>query len=174
MRSTAELVTAAQSGDRTAFAELVRRYERAAVATARSVLHDFHSAQDLAQDSFVIAFRRLRTLQNAQAFGPWLLTLTRREAVRRSRRSPFSVSIESIAEPAAPTTVLEQLHGFDDLLRAVGRLPEHEREIVAFHYLDGHSAREIAEMTGRSVGTVTKQLSRAVARLRRWLAKVPK
>jgi RNA polymerase sigma-70 factor (ECF subfamily) len=171
MRSTADLVTAAQSGDRTAFAELVRRYERGAVSTAQAVLQDFHSAQDVAQDSFVLAFHRLGTLRNAHTFGPWLLTLTRREAVRRSRKTPSVVSIASVAEPATTT---EQHYHFEDLMQAVGGLPEHEREAVVFHYLDGHSAREVAEMTGRSVGTVTKQLSRAIARLRRLLVKVQK
>lgn len=174
MRSTTELVIAAQSGDREAFAELVRRYERAVVSTAWSVLQDYHTAQDAAQDSFVIAFRQLGTLRNAQTFGPWLLTLTRREAVRRSRQSPMTVSIDSIAEPAIARAVPAWTQEYEDLVRAIGRLPDHEKEVVVFHYFDGYSARKVAELTTRPVGTVTKQLSRAVGRLRRWLEKVPK
>lgn len=173
MRSTVELVLAAQSEDRAAFAELVRRYERAVVSTAWSVLQDYHSAQDVAQDSFVIAFRRLGTLQEPRAFGPWLLKLTWREAVRRSQQDPPTVSVDSIAETAiAPAW---NTNGeYHDLVQSIGRLPEHEREVVVFHYLDGYSAREVAELTGRPVGTVTKQLSRAIGRLRSWIVEVPK
>ena len=57
MRTTAELVAATRSGDREAFAELLRRYERVVISTAWSIVHDYHSAQDVAQDSFVIVAR---------------------------------------------------------------------------------------------------------------------
>jgi len=172
MRTTAELVTATQSGDRDAFAELVRRYERAVISTAWSVLNDYHAAQDVAQDSFVIAFRKLGSLRNAKTFGTWLLTLTRREAVRRSRRTPASVSIDAVEEPLDESPAPAWIQDCEDLARAIGGLPGHEKEVVVFHYLDGHSAREVSELTSRPIGTVTKQLSRAVVRLRQCLERV--
>jgi RNA polymerase sigma-70 factor (ECF subfamily) len=173
IRSTADLVGAAQSGDRAAFAELVRRYERAVVSTAWAVLHDYHAAQDVAQESFVIVFGHLEKLRNAQTFGPWLLKVTRREAIRLSRRKPATVSLDSTHEAATETPKgWSQEH--DALVNAIGRLPAHEREVVVFHYLEGYSMREVAELSGRPVGTVTKQISRGVGRLRKWLAKVPK
>ena len=52
------------------------------------------------------------------------------------------------------------------LLAALARLPEHERLVVALRYLEGHSVAEIGQVLGRPVGTVTKQLSRAIQRLR--------
>lgn len=174
MRSTAELVIEAQSEDRAAFAELVRRYQRAVITTAWSVLQNYHSAQDVAQDSFLVAFRQLKTLRDARTFGPWLLTIARREAVRQSRKTPVPVPLDSITETTITTTAPPWPEKFETLVAAVGRLPEHEREVVMFHYVDGYSAREVSELTGRSVGTVTKQLSRAVGRLRRWYSEVPK
>jgi RNA polymerase sigma-70 factor (ECF subfamily) len=59
------------------------------------------------------------------------------------------------------------------LLRLVCRLPQHERVVVALRHFDGHSVHEIADMTRRPVGTVTKQLSRAHQRLRHWLEETP-
>ena len=53
------------------------------------------------------------------------------------------------------------------LLNRVRQLPKHERLIVSLRYFDGHGVQEIAQITGRPVGTVTKQLSRALERLRR-------
>ena len=61
----------------------------------------------------------------------------------------------------------------EELIVAVGRLPEQEQTVVVFHYLDGHPVKVVAEMTGRPVGTVTKQLSRGAARLRRILKRTP-
>ena len=172
MRSTAELVVEVQSEDRAAFAELVGRYQRAVVSTAWSVLNDYHIAQDVAQDSFLLAYRQIGSLRDASSFGPWLLTLTRREAVRRTRQGPMTVSIDSVAETAAPTLTPVWNERFEDLVKAVGRLPEHEQEVVMFHYLDTYSVSQVAELTGRPIGTVTKQLSRAVDRLRRLVTEV--
>ena len=174
MRPTAELVREAQSDDRAAFAELVRRYQRAVLSTAWSVLHDYHSAQDVAQDSFFQAYRNLGSLRDDRTFGPWLLMLTRREAVRRSRKNCVAVAIESVPENVISTTVPTWNEPFEDLVKSVGRLPEHEQEVVVFHYIDAYSVAEVAELTGRPVGTVTKQLSRAIHRLREWLAEVHK
>ena len=62
--------------------------------------------------------------------------------------------------------------GADDLLSAVARLPPHERLVVSMCYLDGCPVAEIALALGRPVGTVTKQLSRAIERLRKRLNEV--
>ncbi len=63
MTSTAELVGRSQSGDQGAFAELVRRYERAVIVTAWGVLGDFHAAQDAGQEAFLIAYRNVGRLR---------------------------------------------------------------------------------------------------------------
>jgi RNA polymerase sigma-70 factor (ECF subfamily) len=172
MQTTEELVAAAQSGDRHAFAELVRRYERTVLATAWSVLRDYHCAQDVAQESFVIAFRKLESLRSAKTFGTWLLAISQREAVRRSQKKPTSVSLDSVSEPQHPTPVSPWAQDYSNLTSAIGKLPNHEKEVLVFHYLDGHTVREIAELTSRPLGTVTKQLSRAVVRLRQSLERV--
>jgi RNA polymerase sigma-70 factor, ECF subfamily len=56
----------------------------------------------------------------------------------------------------------------EHLLSLVARLPDHERVLIGQRYLDGHSIAEIAAITSRPIGTVTKRLSRAIARLRLW------
>ncbi len=172
MNSLEQLVRAAQSGQRDAFARLVERFQRAAIATACSVLHDFHAAQDAAQDSFLIAFEQLGTLRNTETFCTWLLTIVRREAIRRSKQTRPTTSLDSEQELIAVAGT-SWYHPHEELLKSIGRLPDHEREVVVFHYLDGYTAGEISDFTGRSVGTITKQLSRAVERLRKSLKQVP-
>lgn len=164
MPSTEALVMAAQAGDTSAFAELVRRYEGTVLVTAWSLTGDFHSAQDVSQDSFVIAFRKLSQLRDHRTFGGWLLTIAKRQAKtaiqHRMRRKETTL---------VPETVVERepwWHAFRDIVPMLQKLPEQERVVVSLRYIDDRSVREIADLTGRPVGTVTKQISRAIARLR--------
>ncbi|MDG3004630.1 RNA polymerase sigma factor [Paludisphaera mucosa] len=166
MQPDAEIVRDVLRGDRTAFAALVARHERAAWATARRVLRDDHAAADAAQEAFLLAFRRLGDLQRPERFGVWLLRIARREAVRMARaraRSPDHAFDEPAEEPFEASRLSADS---EELLAAVARLPEHERLVVALHYLEGRTVAEVASALGRPVGTVTKQLSRAIGRLR--------
>jgi RNA polymerase sigma-70 factor (ECF subfamily) len=169
MTSTAQLVTQAQSGDPNAFAELVRRYERAVVVTAWGVLGDFHAAQDAGQEAFLIAYRNLNQLRAPAAFSSWMLRITRLEALRIARRLTQAASDVDSLPPAEATDSPEWAEAYGGAVSAIARLPDQERTVVVLRYLDGHSVGQIADMTGRPVGTVTKQLSRGVGRLRKWL-----
>jgi RNA polymerase sigma factor (sigma-70 family) len=166
MQTNDELIRAVLGGDQAAFAELVRRYERAAWATAWKVLRDYHAAQDATQDAFVEAYRRLGQLRSPDHFGVWLLRITRREALRAARRRGQARPLDSAGHVAVAASAGPPTSEAEDLLEAIGRLPEHERLVVALRYLNGLPVAEVARLTGRPVGTVTKQLSRALDRLR--------
>ncbi len=169
MESDRQLVEAAREGDRPSFAKLVERYERTVRAVALNVLEDRHEASDAAQEAFVIAYRKLRTLRRPSAFGAWLGRIARRQALRlaRSRRRAAPLGAAEDVACAGDNGRLREEH--EQLLAAVERLPRHERAVVMLRHFDGRSVGQIAEMTGRPVGTVTKQLSRAHERLRRQL-----
>jgi RNA polymerase sigma-70 factor (ECF subfamily) len=171
MPSTEELVRETQRGETSAFAELVRCYQRAAIITAHAVLEDFHLAQDAAQDAFLIAHQRLGQLRNAASFGTWLLRIARHRAVRLGRRRNAERTVAGYVDrPIAETC--DWMEPYKEVVQQIARLPEHERIVMVMRYVDGRSVKEIADATGRPVGTVTKQLSRAIQRLRNWLAEV--
>ena len=169
MKPDAEIIAAVLDGRPADFRVLVGRYERAVLGAALAVLGDFHAAEEAAQDAFVKAYENLPALRRPEAFGSWLLTIARREALTRARAGADPVALGAVEESAADPTEDALGPRRRELLAAVGRLPEHEREAVMLHYFDGHSVREIAEMGRLAVGTVTKQLSRARRRLRRML-----
>jgi RNA polymerase sigma-70 factor, ECF subfamily len=171
MPSTEELVKAAQAGGTAAFAELVRRYERAAIVTAYSVLGDFHWAQDATQEAFVIAYQKLGRLRDLASFGPWLLRIARHWALRLKRGRKAETAGMDCDEFTA-TRADDWMEPYREVARQIARLPEHERIVTVMRYVDGLSVKEIAELTGRPVGTITKQLSRAIERLRNWLVEV--
>jgi RNA polymerase sigma-70 factor (ECF subfamily) len=160
------------AGDRNAYAQLVGRYERAVHAAALEVLRNHHAAQDAAQEAFVAGYRHLGSLRDVAAFGAWILRIARHEAVRMARQRSRMPIVERTADVPAPPCNGQLDDGAQLLLDRVSNLPEQERVVLMLRYFGSQSVAEIAHVTGRPLGTVTKQLSRAVARLRAWLGDV--
>ena len=121
------------------------RYQRAVFATAWKPLQNYHAAQDVAQQAYVLAYRKLTSLKDRSCFGTWLLTITRREAVRiaKSRTGDPEPLTSDIIHPDQRDWPSDDLA---DLLAAVGELPEQERVVVALRYLDGHPVKSICEI----------------------------
>ena len=166
VQGDSDLVKASVAGGNGAFELLVRRYERSVRATALHIVKDHHLAHDAAQEAFVRAYGQLGALRRPEAFGPWLMRITHRCALdivrRRSRQASAETNGSGPAE--GPNGHLDQQKR--QLLAAVMGLPSGERQVVMLRYFGGHTVREVASIAGRSVGTVTKQLSRAHRRLR--------
>ena len=117
------------------------------------------------------AHSMLNQLRSAAAFGPWLLRIARRRAIRLQRgRNVERTGADNIDRAA--TAARNWMEPYEGVAREIARLPEHERIVVVMRYMDGRSINEIAVATGRPVGTITKQLSRAIERLRGRLVEV--
>jgi RNA polymerase sigma-70 factor (ECF subfamily) len=168
-QSDAELVQEILAGRRDAFAELVRRYERSVRAAARSILKKPHAADDAAQEAFVRAWQQLRNLRNPKVFGMWLIQITRRcafDSLKRQQSLTLSDRLDCMASHERNGQLDEKNQ---NLLETIQALPATERQVVMLRYFGPHSVRELAQVLNRSVGTVTKQLSRAHRRLREQL-----
>jgi len=145
---------------------LAERYERPVRAVALDVMGDYHLASDVSQDAFVTAYEKLPSLRKPVAFGPWLMKITRRCALDFVRRSQK----EAPRQPAVAIAIVNPNGELDEekrwLLTSVMKLPESERQVIMLRYFSGRSVKEVADILCRSVGTVTKQLSRAHKHLR--------
>jgi len=141
------------------------------LGVALGILGDYHTAQDVAQDALVTAHRKLGTLQNPERFASWVLGIARRRAIDvgrgQARRRQEDVSLDAIAVDTDGQ--LDDVA--QEVFEAVSRLPERQRQLIMHRYCDGLSIQQIVEATGSPVGTVTKYLSRAHARLRKLLLK---
>lgn len=166
--SDAELVAKAVGGDICAYELLVRRYERSARAACFAILKDWHAAQDASQDAFVSAYANLRSLRRPAGFGPWLLTIAHNRARRVARTHRQGKPLHAIPEPTDPNP---DVGSAEHLLEIMASLPEQEKTVVMLRYVDGHSLKEIAQICGRPIGTVSKRLSRAHKRLHQYLTK---
>jgi RNA polymerase sigma-70 factor (ECF subfamily) len=166
LSSDAELVSGVRAGRRALFSVLIMRHERSTHLLAYSILRDRQLAEDATQEAFVQAYRALPTLRNPSAFGPWVHTIVTRRAVRlRARRRPVAASLEEAGEVPVPSDGRVD-HDSERLLSAILRLAEHERQVILLHHFDGHPVETVAHITGRPIGTITKQLSRGYAHLR--------
>jgi RNA polymerase sigma factor (sigma-70 family) len=169
VQSDAEITSMVLNGEKQAFAVLVERYERPVRAIALNVLGDYHRAADVAQDAFFKAYEKLPGLRKPSSFGPWLMKITRRCALDLARRAPKEASLEPEVAAAIEGPEVRLDRDKQTLLAAVAKLPKAEQQVIMLRYLGANSVKEVARIVGRSVGTVTKQLSRAHKRLRKIL-----
>ncbi|NQV33106.1 MAG: sigma-70 family RNA polymerase sigma factor [Phycisphaeraceae bacterium] len=173
MLSDKEIIKQVLSGSVESYSQLVQRWRKAACAVAVQVLHDHHLAEDAAQDAFVKAYEKLGTLQNPDRFGAWLMQIARNlalDSLRQKKRQAEQVSLSENIDVPDPSSNKLLTHEHTDLLNCVLKLPDHERQTIALKYFEGYSAKEVAHITGRPTGTITRQLSRAYVRLRESLA----
>ncbi|MDX9972770.1 MAG: sigma-70 family RNA polymerase sigma factor [FCB group bacterium] len=172
----AEIVTQSLRGDTEAFGRLVTRYQGAVYATAFYYVGRYGTAEDIAQEAFLAAYRSLPQLKNPTRFGPWLREITCRTAANWLRRNakrlrhetplPFrqTVNIEDLRE--GPGGRLERSERYAHVQRAIDTLPERYRLPVILRYLQELSYEEIGNFTGESREEIRGILQRAGRQLR--------
>jgi RNA polymerase sigma-70 factor (ECF subfamily) len=154
--SDSTLVEAVLNGDREAYGRLFERHERSVQAVALAILGDYHAAQDVVQESFVIAYTKLGGLRKGASLGPWVRKIARHQAIQIRRSMLKRQDAKQYATHVKPATGDGQIDETNRrLLDAVMRLPKHERVVVTLRYFDNHSTKMISQITGRPVGTIT-------------------
>lgn len=169
----AELVlAAAQAGDREAFAELVRRHQSRVRSVLRRLTNgDSALADDLAQETFLLAWRRLGSFRFEARFGTWLhrIAINAWHSDRRKRRE-LPLADDEEPPPEAPEPGAPGPEARMDLERALATLSTAERAALAACYGADLTHEEAARALGIPVGTLKTQILRAKAKLRARLA----
>jgi len=165
--SDQELVRQVRTGAIASFDRLVARHRAAVLHAAYALLGDWDLAEDVAQQTFVQAFRGLAGLRDAEKFRPWLLTIMRRFALRsRARSQPPLVEFTDafVLAPPAHDAVDEMLERIN---ASLAELSSRSRQVIVLHYLDGYSCREIGQRLQLNTGTVKRILHDSRESLRR-------
>lgn len=151
-RSDAILVAAAQAGDEAAFAVLVGRHVRAALAVARAVVGDPDQAEDVCQDALFSIWRHLDECREPERFAIWLTVSVRRHALNalRSRKKTTELSETIVSGAPQPDQLTESAAAMAVLDAALQRLSGEQRQAVLLFDLEGWSHAEIAASLGTS------------------------
>jgi RNA polymerase sigma-70 factor (ECF subfamily) len=167
-REEDSLVSAARDGDRAAFGCLYDRYARMVhgIPLARVPPRE---VDDLVQEVFLLALRRLHALRDVSRFGAWLGTITRNRANDYFRKA---IPVEKVTEPVSEnqaesrTTNRSDEQEADVILAVVRALPGPYREPLILRLVEGMTGPEIAERTGLTHGSVRVNLFRGMRLLR--------
>ncbi|HEX8373066.1 MAG TPA: sigma-70 family RNA polymerase sigma factor [Chthoniobacterales bacterium] len=167
-----ETIAAALAGDRSAFEELIRANAMRVYAVAFAVLQEREEAEDVAQETFLRAFRDRRQLREPERFVAWLSTIARnlsRDRLRKKRHATLpeenfpEARDESIPTPDGALAAAEQSR---EMHAALATLPERHRTALTLRYLEGLDYRAIAEAMDLTDGALRGVLGRALATMR--------
>ncbi len=163
-------VRAARRGDRQAFGELVKRYERAVYTIAYRRLRNDAEAQELCQEVFIQAMRKIDQLREPRAFGAWLRSIASRMAINRAvRRAPLVIESDAVratsVEHETPLTNVLSRERRRQVHVGLDRLGPMDRETLVAFYFDGNSLVEMSEQFDSPVGTIKRRLHVARKRL---------
>lgn len=157
-------IASAKEGDLAAFSRLVVRHQVAVRAFLATRLHRKHEADDLAQETFVTAWRKLDEHDASRPFGPWLRGIAEghlRNHLRKFRAEPIGgdEALQMMLDRETPGAEAET-----DLMAALGecieRVDRGSRELLIARYSEGRSMQELCESSGSKHSAVTMKLHR--------------
>jgi RNA polymerase sigma-70 factor (ECF subfamily) len=183
------LVRKAQAGDRLAFEDLVRRYDRDVLRLALNLVHRPEDARDIYQEGFLRAYRNLHRFRFECSFYTWLYRIVtnvaldhlRRRTTRREEQAPAAIEpdgstprdfFDRQAELSARANPEKQLLGQElgrHIEEAMKRLSPRERMVFELKHHQGLRLRAIGDLLGTSEDTVKNSLFRATRKLRETL-----
>jgi RNA polymerase sigma-70 factor (ECF subfamily) len=183
------LVEQVRAGDRTAFDELIGRYQRRACSVAYRLLGNMHDALEVCQEAFVRAYRNLATLKDQARFGSWLLRIVtnlslnfRRDRAAYRRNVSYDdcmlddlrVAARRFEDSAArpPDARINDVETRDVVQQAINRLPDNQRSALVLFCVEQLPQREVAGILDCSVEAVKWYVFQARRKLREQLAEL--
>ena len=170
------LVLLTLAGNQQAYEHLVKRYQKAVVASALSITKSQFMAEDAAQDAFVTAWMKLNVLQEPKKYGSWVCRIAKNCALNMITRYRSFIPLDLVdnmdifddvtQNPMELYTLSEEK---SEVNKSMEKLPERVREIIYLHYFEELSIAEIADRMRISEGTVKWQLHDGRKRIRKEL-----
>lgn len=172
--SDAELAARCRAGDVGAFEALYRQHAGRLFAVACRLAGSVDTAEDLLQEIFLLAFKKLETYKGEAALGTWLYRLAINCCLdyvrsRSAKNAKLTGSLEDLAAPT-PAALRDAPVERIDLDRAIAQLPDGYREAFVLHDVEGFDHKEVARLLGVAEGTSKSQVFKARLRLRALLS----
>ena len=176
----AETIRLAQQGDAAAFEILYALHKRRVYSLCRRMSGNEAEAEDLAQEVFLLVFRKIANFRGQSAFSTWLHRVTVNVVLMRFRKKGLlAVSLQELLDPEERETPKSDFGHRDDVLagaidrvnleRAIESLPPGYRTVFVLFDIEGYEHNEIAAMLGCTIGNTKSQLHKARMKLRSML-----
>jgi len=160
-----EVLVLVKKGDAQAYQFIVQKYMKTAYYIALGFVHNHQDALDLSQDSFIKAFRKIKSFDTGRPFFPWFYRILKNlcmdhfKRVRHRNEIPLEESYFLIQER-------EDKEMKEAMWQGIEKLTFEQKEIIILRYFREYSYQEIAEITGKPIGTVMSSLHYAKKRLK--------
>lgn len=155
------------SGNSSAFAYFVEAYQDMAITIAHRICGNMHDAEDVVQESFVKAFRNLRSFRSDSKFSTWLYRIVYNTAVTHTKTQMWIGSRETVVEEASQLTDntleinMEEMERKEIVSEVMQRMPKGDALLLTLYYLEDNPVKEIAKITGLNEPNVKVKLFRA-------------
>ncbi|GHT78538.1 hypothetical protein FACS1894104_1880 [Actinomycetota bacterium] len=172
-KRTIRLVRKAKRGDRAAFDQLCDLKVNSIIFTAKVILGNLQDAEDAAQETLIVMFNEIHNLRSPSAVDAWIMTITRNicnKILRHNitRRQQLDVDDEAVQDNLAETNIefLPEAYANNkdlsaELFNIIMGLPVKRREMLLLYYYNDLSYKEISEVTGKALGTVSTNIMKA-------------
>ena len=171
----AELIQRTLEGDESAFGFLVDKYKGSVHALAYRKLGDFHTAEEITQDTFLKAYQKLSTLRDPGRFPGWLYVIAARCCISWFRQNRLQTeSLDSVKGEMDTQSWLKYTDARlrEEVHNALESLPESERTVLTLYYMAGMTSEEIGRFIGTSCGAIRDRLYRARMHLKEELTMI--
>lgn len=160
-----EILALVKKGDAQAYQQIVKKYMQTAYYIALGFVHNHQDALDLSQESFIKAFRKIKSFDAGRPFFPWFYRILKNlcidhfKRIRRRMEIPLEESYFLIQDS-------EDKEMKEAMWQGIEKLPFEQKEIIILRYFREYSYEEIAEITGKPIGTVMSSLYYAKKKLK--------
>ncbi|WP_134700119.1 RNA polymerase sigma factor [Ammoniphilus sp. YIM 78166] len=174
----ADLIRAAQAGDRDALIQLLRNIEKSVYKTAYYILKNEQDAMDAAQEALIKVYNKIDTFQEKAKFSTWVQRIVTNICIDHCRKRKETMSIDEHELPLQDQTDVEEevqmTYMAKDIREAINLLPEQHRTVVVMRYIQDYSYNEISEALELPLNTVKSHLFRARQQLQKLLQEYQK
>lgn len=167
-----ELIARSLNGDPDAYGQLVDRYKNALYHHCFAIVRSEDAAEDIAQDTFITAYYKLRLYDPKYRLSTWLFKIATNKALNWLKKAAKETAADDdlIASIASPHPRPDQQAEIQELHDAVGRLRPKYRSVISLYYWQGLSYQEIATVLAAPTGSVKVWMSRAKQDLKKELS----
>jgi len=173
-KDTKQLLRLARDGQREAFSQLIKQYDRRCFALAYRLVGEYNAALDICQDSFVQAFRQLAKLRDPSKFEAWLTRIVLNRARTHLRQSRVRARVLRELPGVKDTKQPDHTTGADlreELGKAVEELSPRYKEVIVLYALNGYTHEKIAKILGKPLKTIRWRLHQARKLLRKKMSR---